>query len=467
MELRGKRTLVMGLGVHGGGLGVARFLAEQGAEVTVTDLRSAAVLQESVAALADLPVRLVLGEHREEDFRNAELVVRNPAVPDTSRFLQIARAAGAAIEMEMTLFFRLCPGPILGITGTKGKTTTTMLAGAMLAQHAPDTVVAGNLRVSALAQLPRIGPQTPVVLELSSFALEGLGAAGLSPHYACVTNLSADHLDRYPSMVEYAAAKRHIVAYQRPGDTAILNGDDALVREFAQAAGGRVGFFSAVQPRDAAADAAWFDGDILVAQVAGGTPHAICSADDLALPGRHNRGNLAAAALLARVFGAAPEAIRAAVRGFGGVPHRLETVATIGGARFVNDTAATAPDAAIAALQSFEPPIVLISGGADKNLPFDALAQTIVARAAALVLLAGSATPALQEALARTGSALPVYGPFDDLDAAVATAARVAAPGSVVLLSPGCASFGMFRNEFHRGEAFRASVARLAAGQET
>jgi UDP-N-acetylmuramoylalanine--D-glutamate ligase len=175
IDLRGKQALVMGLGVHGGGLGVARFLVGQGALVTVTDLRSPELLQASLDALAGLPIRYVLGEHRDEDFRAADLVIRNPGVPRESRYLQIARAAGAAIEMEMTLFFRLCPGPILGITGTKGKTTTTLLAGAMLREQYPDTVVAGNLRVSALEALPRITAGTPVVLELSSWQLEGLG----------------------------------------------------------------------------------------------------------------------------------------------------------------------------------------------------------------------------------------------------------------------------------------------------
>src|SRR5919109_272678 len=186
MDLRGKRALVMGLGVHGGGLGVARFLLGQGADVTITDLRGPDLLKPSLDALADLP--------------SADLVIRNPGVPRESPYLQIARLAGAAIEMEMTLFFRLCPGPILGITGTKGKTTTTLLTGAMLRQEHLDTVVAGNLRVSALETLPRITAGTPVVLELSSWQLEGLGEAKLSPQYACYLNLHPDHLDRYGSL---------------------------------------------------------------------------------------------------------------------------------------------------------------------------------------------------------------------------------------------------------------------------
>jgi len=244
MDLRGKRALVMGLGIHDGGLGVARFLADQGALVTVTDLRGPEHLQRSLDALAGLPISYVLGQHRDEDFRNADLVVRNPGVPRESRYLQIARASGAAIEMEMTLFFRLCPGPILGITGTKGKTTTTLLAAAMLREQYPDTVVAGNLRVSALEALPRITAGTPVVLELSSWQLEGLGEAKLNPQYACITNISPDHLDRYGSMEAYAEAKRQILAHQRPGDVVVLNYDDPLHNAWAVDAPGQVVWFA-------------------------------------------------------------------------------------------------------------------------------------------------------------------------------------------------------------------------------
>jgi UDP-N-acetylmuramoylalanine--D-glutamate ligase len=240
MELRGKRALVMGLGVHGGGLGVTRFLVEQGVHVTVTDLRTAEQLAPTLEQLKGLPVEYVLGEHREADFRSADLVIRNPGVPRESAYLQVAREAGAAIEMEMTLFFRLCPGPIIGITGTKGKTTTTLLTAAMLKQQFPDTVVAGNLRVSALEQLPKITPRTPVVLELSSWQLEGLGEAGLSPRFACVTNISADHLDRYPSMASYIEAKRQIFLHQGSDGLVVLNMTDATVANMALRAPGHV-----------------------------------------------------------------------------------------------------------------------------------------------------------------------------------------------------------------------------------
>ena len=456
--LRGRRVLVMGLGIHGGGLGVTRFLVEQGAQVTVTDLRPAELLHGSLAALDGLPVTLVLGEHRAADFQQAEIVVRNPGVPHSSPYLEIARAAGAQIEMEMSLFFRLCPGPILGVTGTKGKTTTTTLLGLMLREQFPDTVVAGNLRVSALAALPQITPQTPVALELSSFALEGLGAAGLSPRYALVTNLSADHLDRYGSLEEYAAAKQQIYRHQGPDGVLALNAADPLTAQWAAEAPGRVVWFGDERHQSAAVDPSatvlaseagiFIGGELLVAP------------EDIQVPGAHNRLNIAGAAALALAFGVEAAAIRRAVQRFGGVEHRLELVRELDGVRYINDTAATAPEAAIAALHSFDAPIIWVGGGADKNLPLTALAQAVAARASAALLLKGTATARLLAELAAQGAA-DVHGPFEDFAAAIGAARAIARPGAVVLLAPGCASFGMFRNEFHRGEEFRRIVGAL------
>jgi UDP-N-acetylmuramoylalanine--D-glutamate ligase len=465
MNLRGKRALVMGLGIHGGGLGVARFLDGQGADVTVTDLRAPGLLKPSLDALVGLPIHYILGEHREVDFRSADLVIRNPGVPRESPYLQIARAAGAAIEMEMTLFFRLCPGPILGITGTKGKTTTTLLAGAMLREQYPDTVVAGNLRVSALEALPRITASTPVVLELSSWQLEGLGEAHLSPRYACVTNLSPDHLNRYGSMADYAEAKKQIFRWQGADGVVALNGDDAEVAGWArEAPGGVVWFGDAVPPIPGSAAVICRDDGLWWA--AGALQGQICATEDIRLPGRHNRVNAAAAAALAKAFDVETQHIRSAIRSFAGVPHRLELVRELNGVRYIDDTTATAPEAAIAALSSFDAPIVLICGGADKELPFDNMAQAIVQRAKAVILLQGTATPKLEQQLKieneklRTSASerFSILGPFDDFAAAIDTARELAAPGDVVLLSPGCASFGMFQNEFHRGDEFRRIV---------
>jgi UDP-N-acetylmuramoylalanine--D-glutamate ligase len=472
MQLRGKSALVMGLGVHGGGVGVARFLAERGARVTVTDLARPEALEGSLAALAGLDIGYVLGEHREQDFARHEIVVQNPGVPRDSRYLAIARAAGATLETEMTLFFRHCPNPanILGITGTKGKTTTTLLAGAMLAAQHPDTVVAGNLQISALAQLPRIGPETPVLLELSSWQLEGLGEAGLSPHYAAVTNLSPDHLNRYASMDDYAEAKKQIFLHQGAGGVAVLNWMDPLVAAFAPEAPGEVVWVAGLGAGPESAEHAlvswgdeilWYD-----ASLEGlARPQRLCSRGDVRMPGTHNLANVAMAAALARRYGVRPEHIRAAVQNFAGVPHRYEPVRELDGVRYINDTAATAPAAALAALEATGGPLVLIAGGADKQLPFDELARAIVDRGATLVLLKGSATPKLQAALAAAEAQalrrIRIEGPFEEFELAIRVARELTEPGATVLLAPGCASFGMFRNEFHRGDEFRRIVRAL------
>jgi len=442
----------MGLGVHGGGLGVTRFLVGQGATVTVTDLKSAEQLRPSLEALAGLPVRYVLGEHRAEDFIHTDLIVRNPGVPADSPYLAIAREHGVPIEMEMGLFFRLCPAPIIGITGTKGKTTTTLLVGAMLRQVEPGTVIAGNLRISALELLPQIGPTTPVVLELSSWQLEGLEPHRLNPHIAAITNISPDHLNRYRDLEEYAAAKKLIFRFQGSSDFLVLNADDPIVRGFADEAQGTVVWFSRHEP----VLGAYLAGDTLLWHWAGRT-YTVASRDDVRLPGVHNLENALAAMAIAGVWGVPPEAMAEALRGFQGVEHRLELVAEINGVRYVNDTTSTAPAAALAALAALDGPIVLIAGGADKNLDFSELGVAIARRVKALILLEGTATDKLAAAVSAVKADL-IAGRFHDLRAAVQAAQDVARPGDTVLLSPGCASFGMFANEFERGEQFKAIV---------
>ncbi len=434
MEYRGRRALVMGLGVHGGGVGVARFLAERGAHVTVTDLRSAEQLTASLDALSDLPITYVLGQHREEDFRSADLVVRNPAVPRHSPYLQVAAAAGVPVVMEMTLFFAECPSrKIIGVTGTKGKTTTTLLLAAIVREHGWPLVVAGNLRRSALETLPRIEPDSWVVLELSSWQLEGLIPLQRSPHVAIITNIMPDHLDRYADYAEYAQSKGLILRWQRPEDYAVLNGASPPVRPLAEAATGRVVWF------DPASEAPGWD-----------TAH---------LYGDHNRANVAAATAAARVLGIPAAVIDRAVAAFPGVPHRLETIREFEGVRYINDTAATMPEAMLAALDAIDRPTVLIAGGSDKGLDFDGVRAAVQgpgSMVTAVVLLTGTATPKVAAACGEK-----VIGEAGDLAAALATARRVAESGSVVLLSPGCASFGMFASEFERGERFRALVQAL------
>lgn len=466
MDLQGKRVLVMGLGVHGGGLGVAQWLVRQGAIVTVTDLKNAAQLQTSLDALRGLPIHFVLGEHREQDFLNSDLIVRNPGVPRESLFLRLASEHGIPVEMEMGLFFERLPrggAQVIGITGTKGKTTTTLMVGAILARANPKTVVAGNLRVSALELLDQIDAGTPVVLELSSWQLEGLVPHQVSPHLAAITNISPDHLNRYRDLDEYAESKALIFRYQQPDDFVVLNFDNRWVAHWPRAReASRVVWTSA---RCSLNEGAYRDGNALMWHW-DGVRQKILEVDDLRVAGAHNIENALAAIALASVWGATPEQIASALADFRGVEHRQELVRELDGVRYINDTTATAPAATIAALEAFAPSaqgIVLIAGGADKGLDFTEMARVAAIQVRHLILLDGSATAKITRAVQNAGGKEIIAGQFDDLPPAVERAKELARPGDVVLLSPGCASFGMFANEFERGERFKQIVRQFVA----
>ena len=428
--LRGRRVVVMGLGVQSGGLGVARFMRDLGAELVVTDLRSEAQLASSVAALGSAGVRYVLGRHEMDDFRQAEIVVRNPAVRDDSPYLRAARDAGAYIEMEFTLFLRWCrQARVIGVTGTRGKTTTATALHAMLVAGGQQALLAGNMRVSALARLHEIEPGSTVVLELSSAQLEGLAGSGLRTRGAIVTNLMADHLDRYGDMRAYAEAKLPLVANQRAGDWAVIPAGGEWPDWFAAQAGGTV-----MRPDLEGAPPGWGDSP---------------------LSGRHNRTNLVLAAAAARLAGVNDDAIERAVRGFGGVPARQELVGSIDGVRAYNDTTATTPEAALAALAAVPGPWVLIAGGSDKRLDFAPLAERLrtMEGLRGVVLLPGTGTDRLRPLL--EGRRIEAAA---DMAQAVDRALALASPGDALVLSPACASFGLFSNEFDRGDQF---VARL------
>ena len=461
MDLTNQRVLVLGLGVHGGGLGVAKWLVRQGARVTVTDLKRADELQASLDALRGLPIEYVLGEHRAQDFLAADLIVRNPGVPRESQWLQFAREHNIPVEMEMGLFVERLPrgmAQVIGITGTKGKTTTTLMLGEILKRANSKTVVAGNLRVSALDLLDQIDAATPVVLELSSWQLEAFPPHAISPHLAAITNLAPDHLNRYRDLDDYAAAKAIIFRYQQPGDFLVLNFDNKLLTHFAARTFGKVVWTSAARALKAGACR---EGDWLVWKW-NGAAHQILRVSELRVPGDHNVANALTALALASLHGVAPAIIADALREFCGVEHRQELVRELNGVRYINDTTATAPAATVIALETFAPSgIVLIAGGAAKALAFDELARAIVARVRAVVLLEGSATDKLEQAIYGAGGKNLIVGRFDRLLGAVERARALARPGETVLLSPACASFGMFANEFERGAQFKEIVRGL------
>ncbi|MBM3127809.1 MAG: UDP-N-acetylmuramoyl-L-alanine--D-glutamate ligase [Chloroflexi bacterium] len=463
MNLQNKRILVFGLGVHGGGLGVARWLVKQGARITVTDLKRAEDLQSSLDALRGLPIEYVLGEHREQDFLNADLIVRNPGVPRESKWLRFAREHSIPVEMEMSLFVERLPrgaAQVIGVTGTKGKTTTTLMTGAILKRANPKTIIAGNLRVSALELLDQIDAQTPVVLELSSWQLEAFPARKISPHVAAITNIFPDHLNRYRDLDDYADAKAIIFQFQRPDDFIVLNFDNEPLARLAHRAPGKIVWTSSHVLKGVASEGAFRDGNALVWRWRGAA-RKILDARDLRVPGEHNIANALTAIALASVWGATPEQIADALREFRGVEHRQEFVRESGGVRYINDTTATAPAAAIVAIETFAPGaagIVLIAGGADKSLDFSELARVIAQKVRAVILLEGNATDKLEGEIRGAGGEGLLVGWFDNLQRAVERAREIARDGEIVLLSPGCASFGMFANEFERGDQFRKIV---------
>ncbi len=440
--LEGRRVTVMGLGLFGGGLGVTRFLVRSGAKVTVTDAKSEGELRESVEQLRSLPVTLKLGGHDERDFRDADLVIVNPAVPESNPYLKLARA----LETEMNLFFKLCRAKtILGITGSNGKTTTTTLVGEILKKHPRRSWVGGNIGISLLESLPEIAPDHIVALELSSFQLENLGTLDRSPNVGVVLNISPNHLDRHGTMENYIAAKRQIVTH---AETRILNWDDPVVRGFASA-GTR--YFSL---KEAPAAGAWAHNERI--DVDGRS----LDVRRRKLPGWFNLANMAAAA----VATAAPTpwsgwqaACEDVFNTFPGVEHRLEFVTEKGGVKFYNDSKATDAEATIAALDTLPGPFVLLLGGFDKKTPWETLARAVAEKPVRAVVLMGQTAPAIEAAL-RAAPRVPEIHRAASLDEAVRVLAR---PGEIVLLSPACASWDQYRNFTERGLKFKALVAAL------
>jgi UDP-N-acetylmuramoylalanine--D-glutamate ligase len=454
----GKRVTVMGLGTRGGGLGVARYLANAGAAVTVTDMRAEADLREPLDELAGLPIRFVLGRHDERDFTRdgADVVVRNPGVRRASPYLRLARESGLRVEMEMSIFLRACPAAIIGVTGTKGKTTTSTLCAEMLRHWDERTVLAGNMGVSALDQLDRTTPDIPVVIELSSWQLEALDEHGLAPDIAVLTNISEDHLDAYDGFDDYAATKRSIARHQRPNDAFVINLDDPHASRDLNFVPGRiVPFAHGARPTAGA----WVEDDALYCRVSDDWD-VVPLPDRLPYLGLHQRLNAAAAAAAALLRGAPVSAIEKGLETFQGVYNRMEVVADIDGVTFIIDTAATAPVATIFNLQGLSGRTVhLIAGGHDKQSDLAALAKAIAASVRSVRLLEGTATPTLAMLIERFGGRVEaIHG---SMAGAVEAAAESARPGEIVLLSPGCASFGLFRDEFDRGDQFRAAVASL------
>jgi UDP-N-acetylmuramoylalanine--D-glutamate ligase len=438
-ELEGQRILVLGLGVSG--RSAADFCAARGARVLAADERPA----EAMEGLAELDTRVERQLGRSfPDPADFDLVVPSPGVP-RERYRDRARRVWGDVE----LLYRALAVPIVAITGTNGKSTTTLLVEAMLRAAGLRACAAGNLGAPALGL---VGQALDLaVLEVSSFQLETIET--FRPRVAVILNITPDHLDRHGSFEAYAAAKARILAHQQPEDAAVLNFDDPAVRALADGAHARVLPFRTAGPLERGA---WLDAGAIALRL-GESPPVRLATDGLRLPGPHNRENAVAALAAAAAAGAEPEKAIAGLAGFAGLPHRAEEVGRVCGVTFVDDSKATNPGAALRSLLGFPSPLVWIAGGRDKGLDFRELAEAAGERVRAAVLI-GEAAAALERALA---------GRVDlhraaSLEEAVRCAAGLAAAGDVVLLSPACASHDQFRSFEERGERFRAAVAELA-----
>jgi len=449
--LAGRRVVVVGLARSG--LAACRLLVRLGARVVATDAKPGEALPPDVAALRDLGIVLILGGHPDGLLADADVVVVSPGVPRTAPLVQRARAAGVPVMGEVELAYWSTEARFAAVTGSNGKSTTTALLGALLRAAGIPCTVAGNIGVPLCGVVPDLPADHWVVAEISSFQLETTVA--FRPAVGVLLNLAPNHLDRHADLEEYYGTKARLFAAQQQEDCAVVNADDpeALGRTTAGRAR-RVTF----SRRRAVRVGAFLDGDRIVL-AAGDRMAPVAPAGCLRIPGAHNLENALAAVAAAAEIGARPSAMAAALAAFPGLEHRLEAVATAGGVRYINDSKGTTVDAVGRSLESFPGGILLIAGGKDKGGDFRPLRPLVRERVKGLILM-GEARAKIQEHLA---GAAPVVA-AESMEAAVRAAADRAAPGDVVLLSPGCASFDMFRDYEDRGRAVKAAGAALKAG---
>jgi UDP-N-acetylmuramoylalanine--D-glutamate ligase len=455
-DFRGKKVTVVGLGIEG--VDLVRYLVGQGAQVTASDIRTADRLAPRLRELDGLPVRLSLGANDPADTVDADMVFVSQSVPLDIPALTAARERGVPMSSMMRLFLDLCPGPVIGITGSSGKTTVTSLVGAMLAAAGMAHLVGGNIGVGLLSLLDRLTAETWVVLEMSHTQLE---LTDKSPHVACITNVTPNHLDRY-GWPQYVALKENILRYQTEADFAVLSYDNEEARSMAAKTRAPVLFFST--EGDVPADGTLLrDGEVVLRQGGRETPMMPISA--IPMRGRHNVSNVLAATAVASICGAAPAAIESAVRSFHSVPHRLEFVARVDGADYYNDSIATTPERTLAGMRSFEEPLVLLLGGREKHLPLEEMSREMCQRCRAAVFFgeAGEALGAAARAACDDAAPEKCFHmeTVATLSEAVAAARAAARPGDVVLLSPACTSFDAYNSFEERGAHFRRLVLAL------
>jgi UDP-N-acetylmuramoylalanine--D-glutamate ligase len=463
--LRDKHVVVLGLARQG--VALARFLAEAGAEVTVSDLKDEGALADELEELADLPIRYALGDHPIRLLDDADVLCLSGGVPLDIPIVEEARAKGIHLSNDAQIFLDRCPAPVVGITGSAGKTTTTALVGEMCIEAGLRTWIGGNIGNPLITDLAAIKPEDRVVMELSSFQLALMTT---SPHIAAVLNITPNHLDRHGTMEAYVAAKQNILTHQTREDVTLLGYDDANARALALDTPAHLYFFSGGAEVEAGAFKT--NGELTLRmngdarQTKKRVDREICKVSEVQLLGDHNLLNVLAASVLAALAGVPLEVIRKVATTFTGVEHRLELVREFNGARWYDDSIATAPERALAAMRSFDEPIVLLAGGRDKDLPWDVFVNETLQRVRRLITF-GEAGPMIAESVTEAmaqgdkGTILEEISRVTSLEEAVAEAARTVEPGDVVLLSPGGTSYDAFKDFAERGDRFKELVQAL------
>lgn len=447
MDLRGKKVLVIGAGKSG--VAVSRFLSGKGAAVVLADANHPDDSRGEWEQLSTEGVQIFLGGYPKVERGSFDLVVISPGVPLTVEPARDALQKGIPVTGELELAFLFAKAPIVAITGTNGKTTTTMLIGEIFKNAGRNVLVGGNIGLPLVTEVERFGPDDLIVAEVSSFQLET--AVAFKPRVGVILNITPDHLDRHGTMENYAAAKSKIVARQDPGDFAVLNSDDLPTAALGGALRGRIVYFSRQR---ALPEGVYVREGKIIARFEQ-IEEVVCGVNELGIPGAHNLENALAAVAATKVMGVGTDRLAETLRTFKGVSHRLEFVAEINGVRYINDSKGTNPDASIKALEAYKEPIVLIAGGKNKGSDFGLFAEKVKERARVLVVLGQSAQLIADAARDRGFKNICYAGDFRE---AVQLAHRSARPGEIVLLSPACASWDMFKSYEERGNLFKEIV---------
>lgn len=448
MDVAGLKVLVVGMARSG--VAAARFLQDKGASVTITDSKAREAVEPLATELEQQGICLCLGSYPQ--ITGFKLVVTSPGVPLTVPPIQAAYEANIPVIGEIELAYRFAKAPLIAITGTNGKTTTTTLMGEMFRAAGTKVCVAGNIGLPLVQEIEGCSPDSVVVVEVSSFQLETI--ENFRPKASLLLNVTPDHLDRHGTVENYAAAKARVMENQQSDDFTVLNYDDPLVAAYAQKTGGQVIFFSASHTLTKGV----FVRDNQVVIGDGTKVIPVIPTDQIRIPGAHNLENALGAVAVGWAMGLDPAVMANTLREFPGVAHRLEFVGEVAGVKYVNDSKGTNPDASIKALEAYQQPVVLIAGGYDKGSDFTEFAQSMVGRVHCLVVVGQVADKVAQAA---TKAGIKDIVKADTFPETVELASNKARPGDIVLLSPACASWGMFNNFEERGDLFRQLVNTL------